>query len=252
MQSCPSGQTSASSAIGGDDHHVRVALGVDEHEAHAGARSGSRRRRPSRPRSASPSGCRRGPRAATSCARCRRTSPRRWRTRAARPPRRPARAAAACRAEDVEGHALVVGRRPRSPQCDLPPAKGGPNHLFLIKDDLWRSVARLVTATVPDSAAWTPKAASEFSTPRAVRRHNLGVVLRHVIEHGPRSRATIAQETGLNKTTVSRLVGELIELGLLLERGIEARGTAGRPGPGGRRRAATARSRSGSRSTSTT
>ncbi len=63
-----------------------------------------------------------------------------------------------------------------------------------------------------------------------MRRHNLGVVLRHVIGHGPRSRATIAQETGLNKTTVSRLVGELIELGLLLERGIEARGTAGRPG----------------------
>src|SRR5438876_630211 len=27
---------------------------------------------------------------------------------------------------------------------------------------------------------------------RAVRRHNLGVVLRHVVEHGPRSRATIA------------------------------------------------------------
>jgi predicted NBD/HSP70 family sugar kinase len=51
-----------------------------------------------------------------------------------------------------------------------------------------------------------------------------------VIGRGPRSRATIAQETGLNKTTVSRLVGELIELGLLLERGIEARGTAGRPG----------------------
>ena len=31
---------------------------------------------------------------------------------------------------------------------------------------------------------------------RAVRRHNLGVVLRHVSEHGPRSRATIALETG--------------------------------------------------------
>ena len=63
-----------------------------------------------------------------------------------------------------------------------------------------------------------------------MRRHNLGVVLRHVCVRGPRSRATIAQETGLNKTTVSRLVGELIDLGLLLERGIEARGTAGRPG----------------------
>ena len=65
---------------------------------------------------------------------------------------------------------------------------------------------------------------------RAVRRHNLGVVLRHVAEHGPRSRATIALETGLNKTTVSSLVTELIGLELLVERGLEQRGTVGRPG----------------------
>ncbi len=65
---------------------------------------------------------------------------------------------------------------------------------------------------------------------RAVRRHNLGVVLRHVSEHGPRSRATIALETGLNKTTVSSLVTELIGLQLLVERGLEQRGTVGRPG----------------------
>ena len=65
---------------------------------------------------------------------------------------------------------------------------------------------------------------------RAVRRHNLGVVLRHVSERGPRSRATIATETGLNKTTVSSLVTELMELDLLVERGLEQRGTVGRPG----------------------
>ena len=65
---------------------------------------------------------------------------------------------------------------------------------------------------------------------RAVRRHNLGVVLRHVSERGPRSRATIALETGLNKTTVSSLVTELIGLDLLVERGLEQRGTVGRPG----------------------
>jgi predicted NBD/HSP70 family sugar kinase len=65
---------------------------------------------------------------------------------------------------------------------------------------------------------------------RAVRRHNLGVVLRHVAENGPRSRATIALETGLNKTTVSSLVTELIELDLLTERGLDYRGTVGRPG----------------------
>src|ERR671918_2435040 len=65
---------------------------------------------------------------------------------------------------------------------------------------------------------------------RAVRRHNLGVVLRHVSERGPRSRPTIALETGLNKTTVSSLVTELIGLGLVVERGLEQRGTVGRPG----------------------
>jgi predicted NBD/HSP70 family sugar kinase len=65
---------------------------------------------------------------------------------------------------------------------------------------------------------------------RAVRRHNLGVVLRHVATRGPRSRATIALETGLNKSTVSSLVTELIDRGLLNERGAERRGMVGRPG----------------------
>jgi predicted NBD/HSP70 family sugar kinase len=72
--------------------------------------------------------------------------------------------------------------------------------------------------------------ASGLANQRAVRRHNLGVVLRHVSEHGPRSRATIALETGLNKTTVSSLVTELIGLDLLVERGLDYRGTVGRPG----------------------
>jgi len=70
------------------------------------------------------------------------------------------------------------------------------------------------------------------STPanqRSVRRHNLGVVLRHVADRGRLSRAAIAHETGLNKTTVSSLVGELIELGLVRETELELRGTVGRP-----------------------
>jgi predicted NBD/HSP70 family sugar kinase len=62
-----------------------------------------------------------------------------------------------------------------------------------------------------------------------VRRHNLGVVLRHVAERGPRSRAAIAQETGLNKTTVSSLIAELIDFGLVRETELELRGTVGRP-----------------------
>jgi predicted NBD/HSP70 family sugar kinase len=64
----------------------------------------------------------------------------------------------------------------------------------------------------------------------SVRRHNLGLVLRHVAEQGPRSRARIAAETGLNKTTVSSLAAELIERGLLREGGLENLRAAGRPG----------------------
>jgi predicted NBD/HSP70 family sugar kinase len=70
------------------------------------------------------------------------------------------------------------------------------------------------------------------STPanqRSVRRHNLGVVLRRVAARGRVSRAALAQETGLNKTTVSSLVAELIELGLVRETEVELRGTVGRP-----------------------
>lgn len=63
----------------------------------------------------------------------------------------------------------------------------------------------------------------------SVRRHNLAVVLSHVRGAGPRSRAKVAEETGLNKATVSSLVQELVERGLLLE-GAAERGAVGRPG----------------------
>jgi predicted NBD/HSP70 family sugar kinase len=65
---------------------------------------------------------------------------------------------------------------------------------------------------------------------KGVREQNLGLVLRQVADHGPRSRATLALETGLNKSTVSSLVGELIEARLLREVPIEERpGRVGRP-----------------------
>jgi predicted NBD/HSP70 family sugar kinase len=65
---------------------------------------------------------------------------------------------------------------------------------------------------------------------RSIREHNLALVLRRVAEEGPRSRAMLALETGLNKSTVSSLVAELIEAGLLRESpGEERPGTVGRP-----------------------
>lgn len=65
----------------------------------------------------------------------------------------------------------------------------------------------------------------------ALRRNNLAVVLRHLRDAGPRSRARIASDTGLNKATVSSLVAELVDRGLLREGESAAeRGAIGRPG----------------------
>jgi predicted NBD/HSP70 family sugar kinase len=63
-----------------------------------------------------------------------------------------------------------------------------------------------------------------------VRRSNLGLVLRHLRDDGPRSRARIAQETGLNKATVSSLVAELADRGLVSAGELHRGGSAGRPG----------------------
>ena len=62
----------------------------------------------------------------------------------------------------------------------------------------------------------------------AVRRNNLALVLRQLRDSGPRSRARLAVETGLNKATVSSLVAELVDRGLVREVGTSA-GAVGRP-----------------------
>jgi predicted NBD/HSP70 family sugar kinase len=63
-----------------------------------------------------------------------------------------------------------------------------------------------------------------------VRTSNLSLVLRHLSEHGPRSRSVVAAETGLNKTTVTSLVSELQARGLIKEIGPQHVGSVGRPG----------------------
>ena len=62
-----------------------------------------------------------------------------------------------------------------------------------------------------------------------VRRLNLALLMRSLVDGGPRSRARLAEDTGLNKATVSSIVGELLELGLV-EEGETIRGGPGRPG----------------------
>ena len=62
-----------------------------------------------------------------------------------------------------------------------------------------------------------------------VRRSNLGLVLRHLRDAGPRSRARIAQDTGLNKATVSSLVAELADRRLITTGDVDRAGSVGRP-----------------------
>ncbi len=63
----------------------------------------------------------------------------------------------------------------------------------------------------------------------AVRRHNLALVLRLLSELGPQSRAAVASQTGLTRSTTSTLVSDLIERGLVRELGVNAGQRVGRP-----------------------
>lgn len=82
------------------------------------------------------------------------------------------------------------------------------------------------------SSAAELRASSRVSLPAdqaGVRRNNLSLVLRHLRDQGPRSRADIAAETRLNKATVSSLVAELQHRGLVREAGLRQQGGIGRP-----------------------
>lgn len=74
------------------------------------------------------------------------------------------------------------------------------------------------------------RAAAAPADQLTVRRSNLSLVLSHLRDAGPRSRARIAADTGLNKATVSSLVAELIDRSLVGEGEVQRVGTVGRPG----------------------
>lgn len=63
-----------------------------------------------------------------------------------------------------------------------------------------------------------------------MRRANLALVLGLVARLGDPSRAQLSESTGLTRAAVGKLVGELIEAGLLRERGVSLQGRVGRPG----------------------
>lgn len=62
-----------------------------------------------------------------------------------------------------------------------------------------------------------------------IREINLSIILNALRDHPPLSRAALAVATGLNKTTVSSLVQQLIDAGFVTETGV-GKNTTGRPG----------------------
>jgi hypothetical protein len=64
----------------------------------------------------------------------------------------------------------------------------------------------------------------------AMRARNIAVVLAELDRSGPLTRAALADITGLAKTTVSKLVADLIEGGMAVEMGTLRDGERGRPG----------------------
>ncbi|WP_066934642.1 ROK family transcriptional regulator [Microtetraspora fusca] len=64
----------------------------------------------------------------------------------------------------------------------------------------------------------------------AMRARNLALVLGEVSARGSVTRAALAEITGLAKTTVSKLIADLIEAGLVVETGVVRAGERGRPG----------------------
>lgn len=73
--------------------------------------------------------------------------------------------------------------------------------------------------------------AERTSGVEGVRRANLGEVLRLVHQNGPRSRAIITAETGLNRSTVADLVADLASRGLVIEQEPDPTRRVGRPSP---------------------
>ncbi|GAA3685639.1 ROK family transcriptional regulator [Nonomuraea antimicrobica] len=63
-----------------------------------------------------------------------------------------------------------------------------------------------------------------------MRARNLAVVLATIHRSGPHTRAALAERTGLTKTTVSSLVADLLEAGVVTESGAVRGGERGRPG----------------------
>ncbi len=85
--------------------------------------------------------------------------------------------------------------------------------------------------TGPASTPYSEGMPSPTSPAPGTRPYNLSRILRLVHEEGAQSRAALTEATGLNRSTIADLVGELVRHGLVAERVPELAGRVGRPSP---------------------
>ena len=64
-----------------------------------------------------------------------------------------------------------------------------------------------------------------------VRRANLGAIVRELHLRGPQSRSELVARTGLTRTAIRALIGELVAGGLFVEGRGAPDGAPGRPSP---------------------
>lgn len=93
----------------------------------------------------------------------------------------------------------------------------------------------LFFATYSTTAAginlYSERMPSPSSPPPGTRLHNLARILGLVHEEGAQSRAALTGATGLNRSTIADLVGELVRAGLVEETTPDVAGRVGRPSP---------------------
>jgi predicted NBD/HSP70 family sugar kinase len=85
--------------------------------------------------------------------------------------------------------------------------------------------------TIPDYSTFISRRGARGAAVDRIRRHNLSAVLAPLHLTGPMTRSELTAHTGLNRSTVADLVGELTDLGLVTEGpGLTSSGP-GRPSP---------------------
>ncbi|CAI3804243.1 ROK family transcriptional regulator [Pseudarthrobacter sp. MM222] len=72
---------------------------------------------------------------------------------------------------------------------------------------------------------------SRAGEPDPSRRNNLSLLTSLIHHHGVLSRAELTRRTGLNRSTVGTLIGQLASLGLVYETATAGEGQVGRPSP---------------------